>query len=61
MDVERRYARKVYYNARGVVGLGCNLSPGHYCKTHWQDLCTDKTGGSPATVCFTMVNNDAVC
>ena len=34
VDVERRYARKAYYNARGVVGLGCNLSPGHYYKTH---------------------------
>jgi len=36
VDVERRYARKAYYNARGVVGLGCNLSPRHHSKTHFR-------------------------
>ena len=38
VDVERRHARKACCNARGVVGLGCNLSPRHYRKTHWRQF-----------------------
>jgi len=34
VDVERNSARKVLYNARGVVGLRCNLNLRHYRKTH---------------------------
>ena len=34
VEVERRYARKAYYNARGVVGLRCILNLRHYRKTH---------------------------
>jgi hypothetical protein len=34
VDIERRLARKADYNARSVIGLGCNLSPRHYRKTH---------------------------
>ena len=26
--------RKVVRNARSAYGLGCNLNPGHYSKTH---------------------------
>ena len=33
MDVERRYARKAYYNARGAVGRDV-ISVLHYSKTH---------------------------
>jgi len=35
VDVERNSARKVLYNARGVVSLRCNLNLRHYRKTHF--------------------------
>jgi hypothetical protein len=38
VDVERNSARKVLYNARGVVGLRCNLNLRHYYKTHFRQL-----------------------
>ena len=38
VDVERKQARKACNNARGVVGLRCNLSLRHYCKTHCGNL-----------------------
>ena len=63
MDVERRYARKAYYNARGVTGLGCNLSPGHYYKTHCSGFVSmsriPKSALGLDIVCFIMVNNIA--
>ena len=34
VDVERKQARKACNNARGVVGLRCNLNLRHYYKTH---------------------------
>ncbi len=34
VDVERSCARKVQYNARGAIGLRCNLNLRHYYKTH---------------------------
>jgi hypothetical protein len=34
VDVERSCARKVQYNARGAIGLRCNLNLRHYRKTH---------------------------
>ena len=34
VDVERSRARKVRYNARGAIGLRCNLNLRHYYKTH---------------------------
>jgi hypothetical protein len=39
VDVERSCARKVQYNARGVVGLRCNLNLRHYYKAHWISVC----------------------
>jgi hypothetical protein len=34
VEVERNVARKVTYNARGVVGLACILSAPIYTQTH---------------------------
>ena len=34
VEVERNVARKVTYNARGVVGLACILSAPLYTQTH---------------------------
>ena len=53
MDVERRYARKAYYNARGVVGLRCNLNLRHYYKTHCSAVVFSY--GAKRIVCFTIV------
>ena len=58
VDVERRYARKVYYNARGVVGLRCNLNLRHYRKTHCSGLASmsriPKSALELNVVCFTI-------
>jgi hypothetical protein len=35
VEIERKQARKACNNARGVVRLGCILSPPHYMQTHW--------------------------
>lgn len=65
VDVERSCARKVQYNARGAIGLGCNLSPGHHCKTYCSGFASmsriPKSALELDVVCFTMVNNGAVC
>ena len=36
MEIERKYTRKVYNNVRGVVRLGCILSPPTYKQTHYR-------------------------
>ena len=46
MDVERRYARKAYYNARGVTSLRCNLNLKHYYKAHSQPHGSVMSAGS---------------
>lgn len=60
VDVERRYARKVYYNARGAVGLRCNLNLRHHRKTHCSGFASmsriPKSALELDIVCFTMVN-----
>ena len=63
VEVERRYARKAYYNARGVVGLRCILNLRHYRKTHYAQHFDFQVflGVVVVLVCFTMVNIDAVC
>ena len=61
VDVERRHARKVCYNARGVVGLRCNLNLRHHRKTHCSGFASmsriPKSALELNVVCFTMVNN----
>lgn len=62
VDVERRYARKACYNARGVVGRDV-ISVLHYSKTHCSGFASMSRIGNSALeldiVCFRMVNNCA--
>ena len=64
VDVERKQARKACNNARGVVGLGCNLSPGHHSKTYCSGFASmsriPKSALELDIVCF-HINIDAEC
>lgn len=59
MDVERKLARKAGNNARGVVGLRCNLNLRHHRKTHCSGFVSMSRIGNSVreldVVCFTMV------
>ena len=59
MDVERKLARKAGNNARGAVGLGCNLRPRHYRKTHCSGFASmsriPKSALGLDVVCFIIV------
>ena len=59
VDVERKHARKAGNNARGVVGLRCNLSLRHYRKTHCSGFASmsriPKSALGLDIVCFTIV------
>ena len=63
VDVERKQARKACNNARGVVGLRCNLSLRHHRKTYCSGFASmsriPKSALGLDVVCFTMVNNAA--
>jgi len=63
VDVERKLARKAGNNARGAVGLRCNLSLRHYCKTYCSGFVSmsriRKSVRGLDVVCFTIVNTDA--
>lgn len=69
VEVERKLARKAGNNARGVVGLRCNLNLRHYRKTHstarwipsnWTQGLSQRVGHyrrkARQRVCFTIAN-----